>query len=211
VIGDSIAADTYAWLRAAYPEYNIIQKTGPGCNLELAVGDAPKPCASVRNSALQIALGARKPDAVVLASLWNRATWATPRPTPPAIIDQLVAAGIKVVLVGPPAGFTVAAYDLIDKCPSSQGALTDEELTQCARSHSGVFKETNIGMKQYAREKGLVYIEISELACNDAECPILDEGGQLMYIEAWHRSLPGAVSIGRRARQGRLFEQILAK
>jgi hypothetical protein len=216
VIGDSIASDTFAWLHAAYPEYNIIQKTGPGCNLLRDDNDNPKPCAAAMKSALEIALSpTEKIDAVVLASLWDShiispQQFAHTNTEP--LIDKLLARGRKVVLVGPPVGFTVSPRDLIDKCPGpSKDGLTPEELEQCAREHSNVYRECNTAMKQYAQQKGLPYVDLHELACNDSECPILDEEGQLMFTDTWHRSFPGDAFVARRVRQNHVFERILAQ
>jgi peptidoglycan/LPS O-acetylase OafA/YrhL len=212
VMGDSIGSDTYAWLHAAYPEYNIIQKTGSGCNLERPDSDNPKPCAATIKSALDIALSpTEKVDAVILASLW----WILSpkdigRTNAEPLIDKLLARGRKVVLVGPPVGFTASPRELIDRCPSSsKDGLTSEELEQCARAHSNVYREDNIFMKQYAEQKGLPYVDLHELACNDSACPILDDAGQLIYADAMHRSFPGDVFLARCVRQNHVFERIL--
>jgi peptidoglycan/LPS O-acetylase OafA/YrhL len=211
VMGDSIASDTYAWLHTAYPEYNIIQKTGPGCNLMIHLNE-PKPCAAVKEKALQIALSpTEKVDAVVLASLWN--ALALPHDLGDAVplIDRLLARGRKVVLVGPPVGFTVTARDLIDKCPSSsKDGLTPLELEQCAREHSTVYRPPNTAIKQYAQQRGVPYVDLHELTCNDSECPILDDEGQILFTDTWHRSFPGAAFVARRVRQNHVFERILA-
>lgn len=209
VIGDSIASDTYAWLHLAYPEYNLIQKTGPGCNLERDDKDNPKSCAATIKSALEIARSP-KVDAVVLVSLWNPLVLPHDLGKAVPLIDKLVAMGRKVVIVGPPVGFTVSPRDLIDKCPSSsKGGLLPEELEQCARDHSNVYRENNKALKQYVQKRGLAYVDVHELACNESECPILDEEGQLMFIDIFHRSFPGDAFIARRVRQKHLFEQIL--
>jgi hypothetical protein len=213
VIGDSVASDAYAWLHAAYPEYSIIQKTGPGCNLTRVDSDNPKTCAETLKTGFEMAQSpTQRIDAVVLATLWP------PSLTSPnqfnhsyteALIDKVLAAGRKVVLVGPPVGFTVSPSDLVDKCPSSaKDGLLPEELDQCVREHSNVYRVTNTAVKEYARQKGLSYVDIHELACNDAECPIFDEQGQLMFIDVFHRSFPGDADLARRVRQSHLFERI---
>jgi len=216
VMGDSIASDTYAWLHTAYPEYNVIQRTGPGCNLLRDVKDNPKPCAAMMQSALEIALSSTdRIDAVVLVSLWDSHIlspnqFAHTRTEP--LIDKLLARGRKVVLVGPPVGFTVSPRDLIDKCPSSsKDGLTPEELEQCAKAHSNVYRECNTALKQYAQQKGkgLSYVDLHELTCNDSECRILDDEGQLMFTDTWHRSFPGDAFVARRVRQNHVFERIL--
>ena len=214
VIGDSIASDAYAWLHTAYPEYNIVQRTGPGCNLQRFDRDNPKPCAATLKSALDIALSPTQNIGVlVLASLWDSHIispnqFAETNAEP--LIDKLLARGRKVVLVGPPVGFTVAPRDLIDKCPSSsKDGLTPEELEQCVKEHSNVERETNSAIKEYAQQKGLPYRDIHELACNDSECPVLDEEGQLMYVDVWHRTFPGDAFVARRVRQDHMLERIL--
>ena len=212
VIGDSIASDTNAWLHTAYPEYNIIQKTGPGCNLERR--ENPKPCDATMESALGIALSPiEKIDAVVLVSLWN---FVSPKDLDQnavdLLIDKLLTRGRKVVIVGPPVGFTVPPRDLIDKYPSSsKGGLTPQELEQCAREHSTVYRAANAAMKQYAHQKGksIPCVDVHELACNESECPILDDEGQLLYVDNWHRSFPGDADLARRVRQNHVFGPIL--
>ena len=215
IMGDSIASDTYAWLHTAYPEYNIIQRTGPGCNLEQGDKDNPKPCTATMKSALEIALSpTEKIDAIVLVSLWNILSpkELAQQTKADALIDKLLASGRKVVLVGPPVGFTVSPRDLIEKCPSSsKDGLTPEELEQCARGHATVYRQANVAMKQYAQQKGkgLPYVDLHELTCNDSECPVLDDKGQLMFIDTAHRSFPGDVFVAQRVRQNHLFERIL--
>jgi peptidoglycan/LPS O-acetylase OafA/YrhL len=214
VMGDSIASDTYAWLHIAYPEYNIIQKTGPGCDLQRTDNDNPKPCAPTLMRAREIALSTTKIiDAVVLASLWNTPSRNVLDHAPAGpLIDNLLARGIKVVLIGQPVGFTVPPRDLIDKCPSaSRGGLSLEELEKCAREHSTVYREGNNNLKQYAQQKGkgLSYLDVHDLACNDSECPILDDEGQLMYMDNWHRTFPGDAFLARRVRRTHVFNRIL--
>jgi peptidoglycan/LPS O-acetylase OafA/YrhL len=207
LVGDSIASDTYAWMHIAYPEYNLIQKTGVGCNLQrYAANGNPQPCAWVMNSALAIALSpTEKLDAVVLGNLWNLG-YISAEP----LIDKLLARGLKVVVIGPSVGFTVPPHQLIEKCPSSsKDGLTIEELTHCVQEHANVYREINTALKQYAQKKGIPYVDVHELACNDSECPVLDEDGQYMFTDVWHRSLPGDVWIARRVRRNRVFERIL--
>jgi peptidoglycan/LPS O-acetylase OafA/YrhL len=210
VLGDSIASDTYAWLHVAYPEYNFIQKTGPGCNLIRDDKDNPKSCAATIKSALEIAQSP-KIDAVVVASLWNTLVLPHDLGNAAPLIDRILGMGRKVVLVGPPVGFTASPRDLIDKCPSSsKDGLLPEELERCVREHSNVYREYNKAMKQWARERGLPYIDLHELACNDSACPILDDEGQIMYVDIFHRSFFGDVFIAGRVRQNHVLERILA-
>jgi hypothetical protein len=126
------------------------------------------------------------------------------------LIDKLLARGLKVVVIGPSVGFTVPPHQLIEKCPSSsKDGLTIEELTHCVQEHANVYREINTALKQYAQKKGIPYVDVHELACNDSECPVLDEDGQYMFTDVWHRSLPGDVWIARRVRRNRVFERIL--
>ena len=212
VMGDSIASDTYAWLHAAYPKYNLIQKTGPGCNLQRVDRDNPQPCAATLKSARALALSpTQKIDAIVLSSLWNMSMpQDVDRTQAGPLIDRLLATGRKVVLVGPPVGFTVEPRDLIDKCPSSsKDGLTFKELEQCAREHATARRDCNTALKQYAHQKGLPYIDLHELSCNATECPVLDEQGQLMYLDVWHRTFFGDAFLARQVRQNHVFERIL--
>lgn len=214
VMGDSIASDTFAWLRAAYPEFNFVQRTGPGCNLQRADSDNPKPCTVTKQNALEIALSPREDiEAVVLASLWDISLpQDMGRTSAESLIDQLLARGRKVILVRPPVGFTVPPRDLVDKCPvPTNNKLALEQLQQCAWEHSTVYRGINAAMKQYAQQKGigLSYLDINEFACNDSECPILDDEGQLMFTDTWHRSYPGDLLVAKQARQHQVLEQLL--
>jgi hypothetical protein len=73
-----------------------------------------------------------------------------------------------------------------------------------------IYRETNAAMKQYAQKKGIPYVDVNELACNDSWCSTFDEEGQPLFTDTWHRTLPGDAWLGRRIRQNRVFERILA-
>jgi len=214
ILGDSIASDTYGWLRSAYPELNIIQRTGIGCNLQRFEKDLPKPCIWILEDAKRIALSSKvKMDAVVLTSLWGVLSTAQLNATAAGpLIDSLLANGRKIIIVGPPVGFTAPARDLPDKCPStSKEGLTDLELEQCAREHSTVHRAYNKAMKQFAEEKGILFVDLHELVCNDSTCPVLDDEGHLMYTDSWHRTFPGNVFVAGKVRKSRVVDSILGR
>jgi hypothetical protein len=127
------------------------------------------------------------------------------------VIDRLLARGRKVILVGPPICFVTAlARDVVERCPSSsKHGPTRAELDQCAREHSNFFRKANTAIKQYAQQKGVPYIDLYELLCTDSECPILNEEGQLMFVDTVHRSVYGDAFIAQRVRENRVFERIL--
>jgi hypothetical protein len=212
VLGDSIASDTYASLHAAHPGFNVIQSTGIGCNLQRTEEQLSKPCIATLRGGKEIALSPDiKLHAVVLASLWNIRSVADLANSPAgSLIDALVARGRKDILIGPPVGFTILARDLIDKCPrASKDGITATELDRCAREHSGAYREINKAMKDIAKQKGIPFVDLHEIACNDLSCPILDPEGQLLYTDSWHRSAPGANFLGSKLREDHILERAL--
>jgi len=213
ILGDSIASDAYSWLHFAYPEVNFIQRTGPGCHLQRFEKDLPTPCVSTLRDAKEMAVSPQaKIDVVVLTSLWSVRTPAQMNETPAGtLIDTLLTNGKTIVLIGPPIGFTAPARDFVTKCLSiSKDGLTDAELEQCAREHSNLHRGFNKALKEYANQKQIVFVDLHEMACNDSMCPILDDAGQLMYTDNWHRSFPGSVFVASRVRNSRILERLFS-
>ena len=212
IMGDSIASDAYVWLHEAYPQYNIIQGTGIGCNIQRFDKELPRPCIATNKIALDIALSPTvKLEAVVLTSLWGATSIEGIAQTNVGpLIDKLLSRGRKLIVIGPPVGFTIPPFELIEKCPSSSGdGLTLAELDVCVKERSNVFRETNMVVKQFAERRGLPYVDLHELACTDSDCSVLDIVGQLIYTDTWHRSLPGDRFLARRIREKRVLERIL--
>jgi len=126
--------------------------------------------------------------------------------------DRLLARGLQVILVGPPVGFTVPPNELLDKCPSAtEDSLTLEELDRCAREHATVYVSANVAMKQYAERRGIPYVDLHELACNQSFCPILDSEGNLLFIDNWHRSAYGAAWLAQKVREHDVFDQVIGR
>ena len=84
-----------------------------------------------------------------------------------------------------------------------------DELATCTKEHSNIHRDINTALKAYALRRGLSYVDLHELACNESECPVLDEAGQLMFIDQWHRSAFGDAWLAKRVREKHIFARIL--
>lgn len=208
VIGDSIAADTYFWLKTAYPEYNFIQKTGTGCNLQRGSANS-EACRKQIDSGVSIfQSGTVGADAIVLASLWNSGYTAID-----GLLGQLKAKGKPVILVGPPMELTVLVWSLLERYPAGDSAgPTMKELDGYVRAH---IKPEIIAlaktMKEFAAEKHIQYIDVYAIGCSELTCPVLDETGQLLLADDAHRSAPGGRWLGMLIRRNRVLEKILGE
>lgn len=190
--GDSLAAHLSYGLKAV-SERDLVQFTGASCR------PIPDPSESARCAGLRSAFWAKNdlaPRNLVLAANWI----GTAESEGEAVLlgalrdtlDQLRDAGFSVVLVGQSPGFPTHAW----LRQLARAVTPTEDL------HALAFNPVTLNAKlaQVASEEGARFYNPSDRLCEAEEGMVLClaiEGGQAIFADSGHFSVPGSVLIAR--------------
>jgi SGNH domain (fused to AT3 domains) len=140
----------------------------------------------------------RKPDLVILAGWWNNDLG-----TLASYIKRLKAEGRKVVLVGPSLHYTADVPRIIARRKSDDGfqRYTDAfvEREEVALSDS---------MRKFAQANQVSFIDRIHYFCENG-CRVIGSDGQLLFIDGFHLSVPGATFLGNRLLRDNALQKIL--
>ncbi|MEZ5894182.1 MAG: acyltransferase family protein [Parvularculaceae bacterium] len=202
IIGDSYAADAYLFLPSAYPQVYFGQLSLPGCPLnspaKLNFAPARAWCADFYRLAFRIAQE-KGFDGVVFASSWPVERKAT--------MDELIqwaeTNGLDAVFISDRPRFK-------ERIPAiAASSMNRAQILQRAKSAEDHLYKTLAGsmIKNYASRTKI--INIYDVMCDAQACPIFDDKGNLIYIDASHLTMAGASWIAPRIRSAdpEIFDQ----
>jgi peptidoglycan/LPS O-acetylase OafA/YrhL len=199
VLGDSHAADVYTALVSAYPEINFLQSTGAGCTPISSLGTT-RACKDMLEYTLSY-LASHPVDAVVIEAIWPPDyAWISLE------LSRIKGLGIKIMLIGPPLTFTAEVPKIVERRPA------DTAFAPYIASRIDVTKRTQEQeMAQFAQSNGLDYLPYIAVYCDNGNCPVLNNDGDLLILDQNHLTYPGAVYFGQRVRQAHLLEKTLGE
>ena len=187
IMGDSHAADMYAALAAAYPEFHFLQATGAGCYVELATYEA---CGLMLGEALRFAQ-THPLDAVLVAGHWSEEGMR--HTNLKARVEALKASGQHVIIAGPPLMFTADIMAILARMP--QG----DDPNQYARGFIAHDTVTPL-VQQFARDHGIDYLDRVQLHCGaQNQCDVTDYK-TLYLLDYGHLTVAGNAYLAKRIR-----------
>ena len=197
LIGDSAAADMYVALSSAYPEINFLQITGASCKpfLKAYHREAPD-CQQLMEYALNFA--EKTPlDGVIISSAWAD-DYALMRTE----LRRLKGAGKTLILVGPPLKFSAEVAHIVQRLGPN-----DRLAAALGRALEKVDILLSDAVAQFAATEQIPYLNWQQIFC-DGGCEVLNSQGELLILDKFHLSVPGAKKLGRRIKEKGLLESV---
>ncbi|MEM9616377.1 MAG: acyltransferase family protein [Pseudomonadota bacterium] len=207
VIGDSYASGAYLFLKTAYPEIYFGQLTLPGCILEVPWVQAAKPkperawCRKFYKLAFEAAVE-RDFDGVVFAAAWNNFQQED--------ITQMIEWSREnnrgLVFLTDRPRFKERAPAFIGSAMTRRQALRNAQRLEIKH-----FKNRANAMEAALSGKTNV-VNMYNLMCDEG-CPIFDDQGNMIYLDASHLSMDGVNWLAARFqdRYPDLFSAIASK
>lgn len=199
ILGDSFASDAYLIFSEAFPETYFGQISVPGCLLRLPaqiIKEKFKGCRALYKKGLDIA-GSEDYDGVILSSNWAAGHYYRIA----ELIKELERPGFRVIVVGQRLRFKDRVPNLI------AGALSARDADQ---------KAFRLVVRQPEKVNSVILERFSEHAevfdmyrlQHDVMGRVLNDNGQLLYLDDVHISPAGALELAGIIRQS--FPDLLA-
>lgn len=195
VIGDSFANDTMLVLKSTYPDVYFGQLTVPGCLLRLPKQfekDEQTECRKLYEIAFEELLENPNYDGVVLSSNWQEGHYYRIND----MINWLQNKELDIIVIGQRVRFRDRVPAIVASSESVSAAV--------AKANSFLKREefainSTIIDRFSARAKVIDFIALS---CPDT-CDIIDQSGNLVYMDDSHFSLAGVDLIASRLKSSR--------
>jgi peptidoglycan/LPS O-acetylase OafA/YrhL len=217
--GDSAAGQLYPGLVAAFPEVNVQQATVAAClPYEDPVGVPVRfkaICSAMWRFVHEVYLPSQRPDAVILAGLWDEES--------PGKLGAAIAAfqqrGIRVILMGPPIVFDQGLPHLLSAAMRRDGSPAAMSAQLGARLRPQSMDEDR-RMEAMARETWHVdYVSYFEVLCRGKAqlpagtepetaqgCPLFAAPGEPLLFDTHHFTLAGSELFARAVRAQGLLQ-----
>lgn len=198
VVGDSLAADAYGALSAAYPNVNFLQATAGNCS-PLNAFAADEICNALRKFIFAQFVRTTKIDGVVLSAAWR----SDELDSLEATIDELKGRMVRVVLVGHGVRFSDNVPAIIFRSKSITKDGVEVNLNQNIKNG---LVALNVAMRKRFREKVSFFIDIQSIMCED-QCTIFTPEGKMVYVDFAHLTVEGSRYLASRiaSKYGNIF------
>ncbi len=197
VLGDSHAADVYMGLTAAYPDQNIVQLTGNGCNLAQSPEQKVFCAPYIRFWQTWLDENATRIRAVIYSqsagSLVSRGAGGIERPDPARIdrlattLEQLQIAEVPFIFWGP----RPKLRPTIDVAIAGSADL-NALRTYYAEADFSIDFTLDRHLERYFANRPIQYVSSARELCA-YQCPTLTNDDQLFVVDYGHWTLAGAV------------------
>lgn len=195
VVGDSFANDSLLVLKQAYPDIYFGQVTVPGCLLRLPKQFDPGvqvDCRKLYESAFSSLIDDPNYNGIILSSNWQDGHYYRIND----ILNYLSDKDLDIVVIGQRVRFR-------DRIPAI--VSSSDDLAAAREKANALVKPEELRVNRVIIERfseRVKVLDFVELSCPDS-CDIVDENGQLIYMDDSHFSLAGVRVIAERLRERR--------
>ena len=216
VLGDSHAADVFMGLTATYPNHNIVQLTGNGCNLTQPPAEKAFCLPYIQFWQTWLNENANRISAVIYSqsggSLIARGAGGIERPVP-ARIDRLVASLSRFQMPNAPLIFWGPRPGLqptIDIAIAGSADLDDLRTYYAGADFGADFLLDQTLVRHFA-ELPIHYVSSANALCTP-HCPTLTDDDQLFVVDYGHWTLAGAIQAARSVvRSNAVLDELLQR
>jgi len=183
IVGDSYSAHLWLGLNSSYPEINFKQAALSSCRPLIDVrGYGQENCSDFMSSIFRSYVLNHPKEPVILAAQWSEKDLAQVSET----LDYLKAAGIRVVLVGPPPQYKSSLPQLL--------AIANERddwgvVTRGRRSDT---ERLDRALATLAREHDVQYVSLYQFFCTP-ECSTMTPNGVPLQFDRGHLTAEGSI------------------
>lgn len=202
VIGDSHGGDAWIALSQAYPQVNVMQATGAGCDpAEEHSREFAAPCRGLVQFLRDELLDKPRVDGIVLAARW-KSSFRNVLPE----IKRYRSLGIPVVVIGPTYQFLADVPKIIARKPSAE-SMADFLNARLDTRRFALDAE----MRTFFADNGIPYVSVVDTLCKDRQCPVFSPANELYVRDYGHWTIYGTRDFGMRLARDMVLEPLLRR
>lgn len=175
LIGDSHAAELSQSLREKFPDFNIMQATASGC-LPFSNTDGADRCVDMMNYIYNHLIKNEHFDMVIMSANWTNNSIPYIKERIKKSIEELSLSTRNTYVIGQTRTLPINGYRLaqISKNGDITKYTSEESITH------------NHQLMAYAKENKIQYIDVFNLGCKNATCPVTDDSGIPIMFDRNH-------------------------
>lgn len=175
LMGDSHAAELSQSLREKFPDFNIMQATASGC-LPFSNTDGADRCVDMMNYIYNHLIKNEHFDMIIMSANWTSNSIPYIQERIKKSIKELSSSTRNTYVIGQTRNLPINGYRLAQI--SNSGDIT-KYTSQKSITH-------NYELRAYAKENQLQYIDVFNLGCKNATCPVIDDSGIPIMFDRDH-------------------------